>query len=189
MSEALTLHRQGKWGQFLAAAQAALAEFPFANRATRDQLSDLIGEVNREYAEHRARVDRELRDYVAFKDLQDLADAREALRLLRDMFEIEPGEGPRGEHYAKALAEQERLEAEALRKWQSERAKVSITFAELIHEPSDEPYSAAMHYAYIKQFLPQSEQLATAEAGLKRIEEEHPDVRAVLEKLPPPEKR
>ena len=47
MSQALTLYNQGRWGEFLSAAERALAEFPFANKTTQRQLNELIDEVNR----------------------------------------------------------------------------------------------------------------------------------------------
>jgi pSer/pThr/pTyr-binding forkhead associated (FHA) protein len=183
MSDALALHSARRYGDFLAAAQQALAEFPFANKSTRDDLRQKIDQVNEMYEQDRKRVDRLVVDYKQFKDRTDLDAARVGLEQMGQLFQIEAGAGARGEHYAKTEAEITALDRTASEQRETRIAEPTFVTATLLNLPQGEVYSAAIQLYYIVRFLPASTFAPQAEAELKKIERSHPNILPVLRRL------
>ncbi|MFI5402532.1 MAG: hypothetical protein ACHQ1G_06310, partial [Planctomycetota bacterium] len=179
IADALSLDTQGLWGDFLVAAKQALAEFPFANRASREQLQKRIQEVNEDYEKRRASIDRLREEYKAFKDAEDLSAAAAQLAELEKKFQLKPGEGPRGQYLQEAKTEVARLDHAAREEWQTKAAEHTMIQAEFVDLPDGRISSAALQFFYVAVFLPDSQQAGKAREEMGK----HPDVIAVLEKL------
>ncbi len=183
MANALALHAQGSWGDFLVEAKQVLAEFPFLNRSSRDQLRDLIQKVNEDDGERRKRIDRLLEEYKAFKDLEDLYAAAKEIRALQEIFQLKPGEGQRGQYLLEVKTEVDRLILAAREQLESKAAEHTFIQATLMDIPDGRVYSAALQLFFVAEFLPDSAQAPKARAALDQIAKEHPQVLAVLKKL------
>jgi hypothetical protein len=185
MSEALDLYSARRYGDFLAAARQVLPEFPFANEATRRDLRAKIDEVDQACDRESTRVDGLVRDYLAFKDREDLLAARRGLEGLRERYQLEPGKGQRGEHYQRTKAEVDRLDLEARQQMQGGQAEAPFVRATLVdmNEVPPHVHSAALQLFYVVKILPHSKQAEAAQAELNAIRAKHPEVIAVLEKL------
>jgi pSer/pThr/pTyr-binding forkhead associated (FHA) protein len=183
MTGALALLDTNRWGEFLDKARTALAEFPFASKTLSRQLEEGIVRVHREYGETRRALDREINDYLEFRDLQSLINANRLVEELKQKFQIEPGEGDRGEHLARAEAQVEKEKTAAIRKKQSEAALPRWEQAVFVHIEQGEVHSAALLLAYVAWFLPESESAKEAREELEKIQRDHPEVIQVLKSL------
>jgi pSer/pThr/pTyr-binding forkhead associated (FHA) protein len=183
ITNALSLHGQRRYGEFLSEAAKALAEFPFANRNMRDQLRKLIDEVNEQYETRRKGIDRLRKDYVEFRNREDLVAAASELGKLEADYQIVPGEGPRGEYVKAAKEEMDRLDMAAREQRETKATEHTFVQATLVDLPEGRVYSAALQLYYITEFAPQSAHAAAAKAALGLIVQEHPQILRVLEKL------
>jgi len=183
MTGALRLLETGKWGDFLDKARTALAEFPFASKTLSNQLAEGIVRVIREYGERRRALDREINDYLEFRDLQSLINALDLVKELKEKFQIKPGDGERGEHLARAEAQVEKERTAAIQKKQGEAALPRWEQAVYVHIEQGEVYSAALLLSYVAWFLPESPSAKDARDELAKIEQSHPQVIKVLKSL------
>ncbi|MHC4547196.1 MAG: FHA domain-containing protein [Planctomycetota bacterium] len=183
MTQALNLLHLERYGDFLAKAQRALAEFPFASKMMRKQLAEGIQTVNRDYLAARRALDRELDDYREFRDLQSLDNARTIVEELKRKYQIEPDQTERGEHLAQAMERLTKDWGEALRKKQGDAASARLEQAVYVHIEQGEVRSAALLLAYVAWFLPDSPHAQEARDELKKIEQSHPEVIRVLKSL------
>jgi len=183
MNEALMLHDAGKLGDFQQKAQAALAEFPFADKATRSMLQDRLADDNAKYAAQLKDLEQLVADYKAFKDLQDLAGARAIIKQLRESYQVVEGEPGRAEVLDAIDQEVQQLIHAARSARQGAVAEPLLEQALFIHMPKEESFSAALLLTYICWFLPDSEQAAQAHEELAKIEKAHPEAIQVLKRL------
>ncbi|MHC4338996.1 MAG: FHA domain-containing protein [Planctomycetota bacterium] len=182
-THARTLYNAGRMGEFLEAAQGALAEFPFASQAMQRQLRARVEEVTREYGGMMREADAMIQDYKEFKDLQSLDRVQEILKVWRDKFQVAPGQGTRGKVYEKYASTEASHRMEAERKRQSSLSRPFLEQAQYIHLAEGENYSAAVLLSYISNYLPASDEAKLARDELAKIEKEHPDVLKVLKAL------
>jgi len=183
VADALNLYEQGRWGEFIEAAATVLAAFPFAAPASRKQLSQLIRDVNEKYEEMRTSIDRRHKEYIDFKDAEDLATAATLITQLEAKFQIKEGEGTRGLYLQKVKAEISRLDFAAREERQTKLAEHTFIQATLVDLPEERVCSAALQLYYIAEFLPDSKQAPKARAELAKIKATHPQVIEVLDKL------
>jgi pSer/pThr/pTyr-binding forkhead associated (FHA) protein len=183
MTSALGLLDAGKWGDFLDQARTALAEFPFASKTLSKQLAEGIVRVIRAYGERRRELDREIEDYLEFRDLQSLINALRLVEELKQKFQIKPGDGDRGEHLAAAEAQVEKEKSAAIRKKQGEAALPRWEQAVYVHIEQGEVHSASLLLSYVAWFLPESPTAQEALDELRKIEKSHPQVIKVLKSL------
>jgi pSer/pThr/pTyr-binding forkhead associated (FHA) protein len=183
IANALALDAEERWGDFVVAAQQVLAEFPFAQKVSRDQLYKRIREVNEDYERRRAEIDRLRAEYRAFKDQEDLDRAAALLRDLEAKFQIKPGESTRGQHLDEAKEEVSRLDLTARQERQTKAAEHTFIQAKLVDLPDGRLFSAALQFFYVCEFLPDSKQAPEARALYDQIGKDHPQVNRVLEKL------
>ncbi|MDH3591943.1 MAG: hypothetical protein OER88_08700, partial [Planctomycetota bacterium] len=185
LSQAQSLYNAKRYGEFLNQANRALAEFPFASRVLRDRLRDRVAEVNSEYAKILKSADSSLADYDEFRDVSSLDQVANALKTLRTLFQITPGEGPRGERLARlSNAAATRLN-KALEKRHNEQAGAFMVQAEQLHldQAPPEVYSAGLLFFHVSTFLSDSDKATDADAGLENISKSNPDLMRVLRKL------
>ena len=183
IAEALTLDTEGRWGEFLVAASEALAAFPFANPLSRKQLSTRILAVTEAYETARTSIDRLRREYVEFKDAEDLAAAAAQLADLEARYQIKEGEGTRGQYLQEAKAEVRRFDFAAREERETKLAQHTFIQATLVDLPEGRICSAALQLYYVARFLPDSQQAPKAKAELEKLKQTHPEVIEVLEKL------
>ncbi len=183
MTNALSLHSQGRYGAFLSEATKALAEFPDANKNTRDQLRKLIDAVNADFETRRRKIDRLRKDYADFRNREDLATAAADLAKLKADFEITPGEGPRGEYVKEAGEEIERLDLAARVERETKATEHTFVQATLVDLPDGRVFSAALQLYFITKFAPNSAVAQQAADALQGIDKEHPQILRVLDKL------
>jgi len=184
IANVLSLYDRGRYGEFQAEAAQVVAEYPFISKNTRDDLRAKIDEVNRKYEEGRKTIDRLIEDYVQFRNGGDLDAGAAALAELQAMFQIKPGEGPRGEYVQQAKAEVDRLDLEAREARETRIAEHSFIQATLVDLQQTPPAycSAAVQLFYVSRFLPNAKMANAAAAEFQKIAAEHPEVQ-VLEKL------
>lgn len=183
MADALQLDTQQQWGDFRAAAREVLAEFPFLPKASREQLSKRLQQVDEDYEKRRASIDRRRTEYKEFKDQEDLDAAAAQLKELEQLFQIKPGEGTRGLWVQEAKTEVSRLDHAAREERETKAAEHTFIQATLVDLPEGRVSSAALQLYYVAKFLPDSRQAPKARAVLADIGRTHPQVIAVLEKL------
>jgi len=183
MTNALGLHSQGRYGEFLVAAATALAEYPFANKNTRDQLRKLIDAVNEDYEARRRKIERLRKDYVDFRSREDLLAAAAELAKLEKDFQVAEGAGPRSEYVKGANAEIDRLDVAARQERETKMTEHTFVQATLVDLPEGREFSAALQLYYIVEFAPNSANASAAAAALEQIDKRHPQILRVLGKL------
>lgn len=183
MGNAQTLYERGRWGEFLAQAERALAEFPFAKRSAQRSLNEKIAEINRGYGTLSREAHAMITDYEEFSDLQSLDRVVEILGDWRKRYQVEPGVGERGKEYSALDGKQQTMRNKAERARQTRLAESFLVQATVIHVPEGEIYSAAVMLTYISRWLPASDQAKQARAELAKIEKMKPEVLAVLKAL------
>ena len=183
MGSAQNLYQQGRWGEFLVAAERALAEFPFANKATQKSLNEKIAAINKESGSLSREAHAMIVDYEEFSDLQSLDRVVEILKRWKTRFQVQPGAGERGKEYAELDVKQKTLRSKAETRRQTQLAGSVLDQALYIHIPEGEVYSAAVMLTFITEWLPASEQAADARKELAKIQKEKPQVLEVLRAL------
>jgi pSer/pThr/pTyr-binding forkhead associated (FHA) protein/tetratricopeptide (TPR) repeat protein len=183
IAQAMQLHNQRRLGEFLAAADAALAEYPFANPTSRKQLNELIAKVNEDYEKRRAEVENLLREYKDFKDQEDLDGAAAQLRELEQLHQVKPGEGTRGEWLATTKAEVGKLDFAAREARESKASEHTYIQANMLDAPDGRDFSAMLQFYYVAAFLPNSDKAEAARKEFAELLKKHPEVAQVLEKL------
>jgi hypothetical protein len=183
MTNALSLHGAGRYGEFLTEAAKALNEYPFVARATQNQIRKLIDEVNEQYESRRKRIDRLRRDYQEFRNREDLLAAAAELAGLERDYQITAGESPRGEYVKEAKAEIDRLDLAARQERETKMTEHTFVQATLVDQPDGRVFSAALQLYFITKFAPQSAVAQQAADALQAIDKEHPQILRVLDKL------
>jgi pSer/pThr/pTyr-binding forkhead associated (FHA) protein len=183
MTNALSLHSAGRFGEFYSQALEALGEYPFANKATRDQLRDLMDAVDADYDARRRQIDRLRKDYADFRNREDLVAASAELAKLQSDFQITPGEGPRGLYVKEAREEIDRLDLAARMERETKATEHTFVQATVVDLPDGRVFSAALQLYYITKFAPSSAVASQAADALQTIEKEHPQILRVLDKL------
>jgi hypothetical protein len=183
IAQAMQLHNQRRWGEFLVAGDSALAEYPFANQTSRKQVNERIGQVNEDYEKRRAEIDGLLAEYRAFKDQEDLDRADALLRELEQLFQLKPGEGTRGEWLATTKADVTKLDFAAREARESNASQHTFIQAKLVDIPDGRDFSAALQLYYITAFLPNSTNAAAARQEFAALAAKHPKIAEALKKL------
>jgi len=183
MSEALTLYEKNRWGDYARAAWNTLAEFPFAPKPMQRQLQERLQKIVAEYSSLTEEAEQSLRDYDEFRDVQSLERVSEILKVLRGKFQVQEGEGNRGEALERMSKELADRLGEARRRMQGERAKPFFEYAQYVFLPEGKVYSAAVLLYHIVENLPASPESEQAKAELAKIEADHPQIREVLESI------
>jgi pSer/pThr/pTyr-binding forkhead associated (FHA) protein len=183
VTNALSLHGQRRYGDFLTEALRTQAEYPFVSRATKDQLRKLIDEVNEQYETRRRRIDRYRKDYQDFRNREDLLVAAVELRALQKDYQITPGEGTDGEYVKAAQEEIERLDMAARVERETKMTEHTFVQATLVDLPEGRVYSAALQLYYITEFAPHAAVAQQAAGALLGIDKEHPQILRVLGNL------
>ncbi|HEX5138017.1 MAG TPA: FHA domain-containing protein [Planctomycetota bacterium] len=183
MANVLSLHGQRRYGEFLAEGARALAEFPFANKTTRDEIRKLIDEVNADYEARRKKIDRLTKDYVDFRNLEDLQAAGAELGKLEKDFQTAAFEGPRSDYGVKAREEIERLALAARVQRETKLTDRTFVQATLVDLPDGRVFSAALQLYYITEFAPNAGTAPAAAAALQQIYKDCPQIERVLDGL------
>jgi len=183
MANVLSLHAQRRWGEFLVEAARALAEFPFANKNTSEEIRKRKSEVEADWEARSKRVDGLLKDYVDFKNLEDLQAAAKDLATLEKDFQTGKFEGPRTEYAKKTGEEIGRLDHAARVDRESKLTEHTFVQATLVDLPEGRDFSAALQLYYIVKFAPYSASAVDANNALAGINQKHPQILRVLDKL------
>jgi len=183
LANVLSLHSQGRYGDFLTEAARVLAEFPFANKNTREEIRKLIDKVNADYDGRRKKIDRLRKDYVDFKNIEDLQVAAAELAKLMKDFQITPGEGQRGDWVKEVKEEIERLDIAARQQRETKLTDHTFVQATLVDLPDGRVFSAALQLYYITRFAPNAATAPAAAEALQQINQDHPQIQRVLQKL------
>lgn len=183
MANALSLYHQGRYGEFLLEAATALSEFPFANRATREELRKLIEKVNEDFETRRKKIERARKDYADFRNRGDLLTAAADLASLERDFQTATLEGPKTVYVNEAKADIERLDLAARAERETKLTAHTFTQATLLDLPEGRLFSAALQLYFIVEFTPHSGNAPQAGAALDGITRERPEIQRVLTKL------
>jgi len=182
VTKALQLHANDRWGEFLDAAQGALAEFPFMSLSSKTRLVERMSAVTAERTRLQREARRAIEGYDEFKDMESLDRVREVLEALAGRHQVKSAEGPVGEVYAELATTEAKRRNEARKTQHTKKAEAYIALGELAML-EEEPYSAAVYFSYIVDELPAAEQAADARERLAAIEEAHPEIKRVFGKV------
>jgi len=178
-AEALQLYSKKRWGEFLAAGQRALAEFPFASTTSKARLAERMGQVTADRAVLVRNARLQLTDFDDFRDMESLDRVREALADLAGEHQIRSGVGPAGKTYATLASGEAERRMKARRAQESKIAAPIFELAE-VNLDAEESYAATVLLSYIVNSLPASEQAEKAKLVLEKIEKDRPQILKVL---------